>query len=559
MTQENREEFFKNIIEYIKKQPRDFPDQVNRKLRKLETLEVAPPPPPRVPTREEIKALKQRDHQTLNALKVMIQPIMDQIQKKYRKFRNPVVPQSVIQYLFDEQEENYVRPDVVQFRPYELDKDKDGVPGLRDNATGKFLYNLETTMIEERLSNGYYTRPKDFVADIRSLAKDAKNVGDRERALKANELLANVEVDVALIEANPAMADCENVYLRQLQRTKEKEEKRRKRAEADARLVGSDIPADPNEQSEDGPVILGEPLPKTRPGLFESYSTPTTSLSNGHHATHSSHSLESQQRLSNGSSIPSTRHSGEDVHMSGTDSPSHLDSQTMPPPPPTISGAPLFSRSRNTQPSNATGISTQPSPLSQRSAFQSLPRDVSPNALLNDASTTTSGKKTSDPSTRSSGDASSTQRTNGGRDMSQFFSPSAAARDDGGGDSQLPDTQSQELWMHSQGQQRGPATSHAPTFPSSHVGSDNDLASTAGGTQLSSQKDTIVDEGFLRGLVELFVGRTEGWTVEELEMVYRECMECLWRSRGEWNRSRVGVEVADVFEEAVGEVERGRM
>jgi len=493
---------------------------------------------------------------------------MDQIQKKYRKFRNPVVPQSVIQYLFDEQEENYVRPDVVQFRPYELDKDKDGVPGLRDNATGKFLYNLETTMIEERLSNGYYTRPKDFVADIRSLAKDAKNVGDRERALKANELLANVEVDVALIEANPAMADCENVYQRQLQRTKEKEEKRRKRAEADARLVGSDIPADQNEQPEDGPVILGEPLPKTRPGLFESYSTPT-SLSNGH-ATNSSHSLESQQRLSNGSSIPSTRHSGEDVHMGGTDSPSQLDSQTMPPPPPTTTGANLFSRSRNTQPSNVTGISTQLSQISQRSAFQSIPHDVSPNALINDASTTTSGKKTSDPSNRSSGDAS-TQITNG-RELSQFFSPPAGAREDG--DSQLPDTQSQELWMHSQAHlpalqstptSQAQAGAGGPTFPSTHVGSDNDLASTAGvpsqggdGTQMSSQKDTIVDEGYLRELLELFVGRTNAWTVEELEMVYRECMECLWRNRGEWNRSRVGADVASVFGEAVGEVESAR-
>jgi len=187
---------------------------MNRKKRKLDVLEIAPPPPPKEPTKEEIKAQKKRDHQLLNMLKVAIQPIMDQIQRKYRKFRTPVIPQSQIQYLFDELDPNFVRPDIPQFRPFELDTDKDGVPGLRETASGKFFYNLETTTIEERLSNGFYARPKDFVADIRTLAKDAKHIGDKERTLKANELLANVEVDLGAIEANPVFADCENVYQR---------------------------------------------------------------------------------------------------------------------------------------------------------------------------------------------------------------------------------------------------------------------------------------------------------------------------------------------------------
>ncbi|ELR04240.1 hypothetical protein VC83_00293 [Pseudogymnoascus destructans] len=554
----NREDFFKNIIEYIKKQPTDFPDPVNRKLRKLDTLAIAPPPPPRIPTKEETKALKQRDRQTLNTLKVMIQPIMDQIQKKYRKFRNPAVPQSVIQYLYDEQDPNYVRPDVVQFRPYELDTDKDGVSGLRDSATGKFFYNLETTTIEERLSNGFYARPKDFVADIRRLAKDMKNTGDQERALRGKELLANVEVDLALIEANPVVADCENVYQRQLQRVKEKAEKYRKRAEEEAILVGSDIPA---EGSREEPIVLGMPTPKSRaPGLF---STPT-SLSNGT-ATHSS--LSSEQRLSNGSSLPSTRHSGgDDVAMGGTDEASQIDSQNMPPPPATTGGS-LF-RSRTSMPS---ALNTQGSQFSQRSAFQSLPHDVSPTALFNDASTTTSGRKTE----QSSGDKS-TQLTNGHGGSQQY---SSHLHGHGEGDSQLPDTQSQD-WVHSQVHGRPPTASSAsvshststpsqpggasaptPAYPSIHAGSDQDLASTAGepsqvvSVAASSQKEVIIDEVYLAQLLEMFVSRTDGWGVEDLEMAYREMMECLWKGRGEWNRSRVGVEVANVFGEVVGEVE----
>ena len=155
---------------------------------------------------------------------------MDQINRKYRKFRTPVIPQNLIQYLYDEMDPDFVRPDIPQFRPFELDTDKDGVRGLRETSSGKFFYNLETTTIEERLSNGFYARPKDFLADIRSLAKDAKHIGDKDRTLRANELLANVEVDIAAIEMQPAFADCENVYVRQLQRTKEKRREDKKRA-----------------------------------------------------------------------------------------------------------------------------------------------------------------------------------------------------------------------------------------------------------------------------------------------------------------------------------------
>jgi hypothetical protein len=85
----------------VKKAPKDFPEPMNRKKRKLEVLEIAPPPPVKPPTKEEIKALKKRDHQLLNMLKVAIQPIMDQIQRKYKKFRTPVITQSQIQYLYD--------------------------------------------------------------------------------------------------------------------------------------------------------------------------------------------------------------------------------------------------------------------------------------------------------------------------------------------------------------------------------------------------------------------------------------------------------------------------
>ena len=215
----NRKEYFSSTLAYVKQKPADFPDPENRKKRVLEELPVAPQASAQAPTKAETKAIQKRDHQLLNGLKIQLQPIMDQINRKYKKFRQPVISQAQIDYLFAESDPNYVRPDVAeaQVRPFEIVKDKYGNDVLRDTE-GRCFYNLETTTIEERLSNGFYARPKDFLFDIKALARDAKNIGDKERTLKANELLSNVEVDVASIENSTAHIDWEALYRRQRER-----------------------------------------------------------------------------------------------------------------------------------------------------------------------------------------------------------------------------------------------------------------------------------------------------------------------------------------------------
>ena len=521
----------------------------------------------------------------LNLLKTLIQPIMDQIKKnKYRKFRNPVISQSQIQYLFDEQDPNFVRPDIPQHRPYELSKDKDGVPGLLETETGKFFYNLEIVTIEERLSNGFYARPKDYLADIKTLAKDAKNIGDKERLIAANELVSNVEVDLATIEADPRIADHENVYQRQLQRAKEKAEKHRKRAEADAALsalVRTDIPlpgrgATTDESS--GPLVLGEVIPGRRLAPVVTTYNPSSSLSNGY-PPGSSHVSDphGKERISNGSSVPS--HPGADVHMGGVDdTPQQMQmgSQGMNPPQSRWRGT---SHGASNLSSYPTGINTQ----SQTSAFQQIPHDTSPSALINDASTTTSGKKTSQ-SNRSS-DGLSTQVTNGKPDSQ--YSPHD-------GESQLPDTQrgsqegtqggssSEDQWPHSQAHaiarghmppsypSQSPSSGSQPSSSQQHIRFDappkprsttaalanilNDPAEPPS-SQTSSQKEIIIDERFVDELLDTFTSKTSGCSIEQLEQVYRELMDTLWKMRGEYNRTKVGARVLAVFNEAIKDIE----
>ncbi|PQE32724.1 AAA family ATPase protein [Rutstroemia sp. NJR-2017a WRK4] len=566
-SKELREEFFQNIISYVKKAPSEFPEPLNRKKRKLEQLEVAPPPPPKIPTKEEIKALKKRDHQLLNLLKVQIQPIMDQIHRKYRKFRTPVIQQSQIQYLLDEKDPAFVRPDIPQFRPFELDVDKNGVQCLRETSTGKIFYNLDTNMIEERLANGFYARPKDFLADIKTLAKDAKHIGDKDRILKTKELVANVEVDMAGIENNPLFADCENLYQRQLQRTKEKEEKLRRKAIEDVggELVRSDVyPHGPGSRPHSPAAInLGKAIPGRRP-FTGSFHTPTA-LSNGH-------SSGSQGQTTNGSSVPS-RISGDDVDMSGTtDNTQHLSQNS--PAYPQHQWPQDIAKAPSTISNRATGFN------SQRSAFQELSVDMSPSALVNYASTTTSGKKTSQEF--------STQATNGSRPGAS--SPEGPKRDadipSTQGDTQIPSTQaSDDPWLHSQahamargnlqnlGSQSTNSTSQTPNppvpqfnaplrpSPSKHSRPSgmanllNDSPVDGSSTQSSSQKEFIFNEIFAADLLSRLTDGSSGCSIEQLEQINRELMVTLWKMRGEWNRNKVVAELVGVFNEVIMDIE----
>ncbi|KAL3419413.1 Tat-binding protein-like protein 7 [Phlyctema vagabunda] len=588
-SKQSRQEFFSTIAGYVRKAPKDFPEPMNRKKRKLDVLEVAPAPPPKPPTKEEIKAQKKRDHQLLNLLKVQIQPIMDQIQRKYKKFRNPVIPQNQIQYLYDEMDPNFVVPDIptAAFRPFELDTDKDGVRGLLETASGKFFYNLETTTIEERLSNGFYARPKDFLADIKSLAKDAKRIGDKERTLKANELLSNVEVDIASIEVNPIFADCENMYHRQLQRAKEREEKHKKRAQAELgfdSIVRSDIPDGGNEES--GPLTLGAAIPRSRPATLVTPLHTPSGLSNGFSADSEFH-----HHGSNGISVPSRSSGGDDTHMGGTDD-GHPTQHT-----------PANSQANN-QPADFPGMPTGPSAasagrntqLSQRSIFQQIGHDTSPTSLLNDASTTTSGKKTSD--------GWSTQATNG---MGNRHSISPSEKS--GQDSQLPDTQrdasqrdtgsssqretgpsdqtssSQDQWPHSQAQGLARGTlvhnysqtpssasqvnSQTPAVPHFNAPSRTSMSRPAGlanilndspveptSSQASSVKELVVEEYFVEDMLRKLVEGSSGCSIEQLEQINRELMDTLWRMRGEYNRTTVAKALLDIFNETIADMEQ---
>ncbi len=448
-----RREYFSVVKEYLNASPADFPEPANRKKRKLEILPPVPPEPQKnlqVLSKAELKAQRKKDRQLLNYLKLRIQPIMDQIRIRYKKFRTGVIDESQIRYLYDEEDPSIVNTDLPleerrndHFRPYEKGTDAHGEPGLVEVATGKFYYNLEIVTIEKRLSNGYYKRPKDFLSDIKKLTKDAKAIGDQERLLKANELQANVEVDMGGIETeNPSlMVDLEAVYARETKREREMIEKAKQLAANEGRrleLIPTNVPPDDGglttEQST-GPIVLGQPMMNgvahhlVTPSNPSNPSQPST-FTNGLSVGISDLSdLQGQAPQSNGTSVPS--HGDGDTHMTNTSQdPPSTERETQ---------GSSFGPSAQTRPLHSyTGgpASLQqrlslPGSLSQRSAITPMAEGSNPHDYANYASTTSSDKR----NTGSSGPFN-TQSSHGkvadGPDFSAVPDPLG---------SQLPDTQ----------------------------------------------------------------------------------------------------------------------
>ena len=447
--QPSRHEYFNAVIDQLNASPTDFPEPMNRKRRRFEVLMPVPPEPPKeppAPTKAEQKAQKKKDRLHLNLLKLRIQPIMDQIKLRYKKFRSGVIDENQIRYLYEEEDPNIITTDLPleerqpdPSRPFEKATDDHGEPGLINQATGKFFYNMEIVTIEKRLSNGYYKRPKDFASDIKKLAKDAKAVDDQDRLIKANELQANVEVDMENIAVQEPwiVAELENVYVRETKREREMVEKAKRLATIEGRelaIIPSNVPpgdigASATDQSI-GPIVLGQPLMN---GLTHNPTTPSnpsqpSTLTNGLSAGLSDLSNLQGHHQSNGTSVPSR---GEgNIHTSPSDDAPSTERETQDSSfGPSAQTRPLGSYTGG--PASIDQRRSIPGSLSQRSLITPLAEGSNLADYTNYASTTSSDKR----NTASSADKN-TQSTTGkveGPDFSAF--PDTAESN-----SQLPDT-----------------------------------------------------------------------------------------------------------------------
>ena len=482
-----------------------------------------------------MKRQKKHDRHTLNTLKLHIQQVMDQIKLKYKKFRAPPIDDNAFAYLFDERDPEVLTTDLDEqqmqeqqiFRPYKVGTDDKGLPGLVEVETNKFYYNLEIVTIEKRLSNGYYKRPNDFLADIKKLARDAKTLGEPERLLKANEMLANVEVDMTNLELTlPALAaECEAVYQREVQREAERVKKINEGGNpgADGPVSQANLPPQASNNTSaqtSGPVHLGEDIPAPRP--LPPF-TPVKNAAGQQHDTSKGESLSngSHHPISNGSSAPSGPSEDVDMHDS-------LDASDM-------ANAPEREGFGGTQ---TPGTNTQ-TQKSQRSSVMQMATGSQAQDYRNSASTTTSGQKTSDRSNRDSGHSGNTHRSNGttGNGDGPDFGVLGPA-----GGSQLPDTQ--EELAH------GMAHVSPTSSPQSPV-----LSQPMGPpTKAPTPKLIPASAPAVEELWKSLVDKSSGFTVEQLEQVMSALMNAIWDTRGEWNRGQAMLAVTDAFNETTTDI-----
>ena len=586
-SKKSRHKYFAPIKNYIETSPTEFPSQSDRRPRKLELLMPAPPDVPKEPSplsKGELKAQKKKDRLLLNKLKIHIQPIMDQLKTKYRKFRLPLIEEKTIRYLFEEDDPDLLTSDLPQeqqsreARPFERSMDEHGVPGLKETVTGRFFYNLDVATIEKRLSNGYYKRPKDFLTDVKKLAKDARTIGDVERLMKANELIANVEVDILTMEVDlPGfVAELENVYQRELKREREMIAKVKQRAAEEGRKVDhvlSNVPP-PNTvgsvtDTSTGPIKLGQPLTN---GLITHALTPSelSSLTNGFQSDYSDLSNLQTNTQSTSTSIASRKE--EDVHMTSSED-RDKDVQSMSSFGPSAQARPLDSYTGG--PTTLHQRLATYDGLTQDSAITPMAQGSQPADYTNYASTTSSEKRATgstgdkDTLTNSQAHSQTPSQSQGDKNHPDF----SELHEHTEPNSQLPDTanntqtsspptrpNSKHSDRSSPGGSISPphqpvqnqAVGTAPLMESPSTNSVPNEPSVAPREQpprptAEGLPPVYVSEDYDNTLLALIVENTKGCSVEQLEQLYSSMMDVIWKNKGEWDRVKVSGIVEETF------------
>jgi hypothetical protein len=173
---------------------------------------------------------------------------MEWIKQKYRLLKKPVLSYDQVKHLLEppSYDSDSVAPDLQQStgsQRFELvySADLHVPPKFLDTTTGKTYHNMDTDIVEERFSNGYYCTPKQFLRDLELIQEDAATIGDRHRKIKANEMLTYAEITIAEVEMDSSfIALCEEMYERQqtnLEETADKIERKQRAIEASIRQV----------------------------------------------------------------------------------------------------------------------------------------------------------------------------------------------------------------------------------------------------------------------------------------------------------------------------------
>lgn len=215
--------------------------------------------------RRKLKEFQHQDMKLKNVLKIKLSGLMDLFKNRYKRFRKPPIDDAFLVHLFEPQMQN-----IPNWQPaYVKDESM-----ILEVATGKRFFNIDLDIIEERLWNGFYSEPKQFLKDIECIYRDANTTGDRERIIKASEMYANAQMGIEDISTPEFIAECKATRQRDIERQELYLEDERKQlvnvsnsTDKSSDTVDVGVAAGSQLQVEKKEIIENEFLPSSGPDL----------------------------------------------------------------------------------------------------------------------------------------------------------------------------------------------------------------------------------------------------------------------------------------------------
>lgn len=193
-----RKEFFLTAWKTILMKPYEFINDLQnrpkRKLKQLKVVETVTNLSDNELLKKKQKEQEYNDTKLKNTLKIKLASLMDLFKVRYKRFKKPIVDENLLYHLFD--------PTILEnpLNNYQVLYTRSDEPGhenmIKEIATGKDYHNMDLDTVEERLWNGFYSEPRQFLKDLKLILKDCITSGDRERILKANEMITNAQFGI---------------------------------------------------------------------------------------------------------------------------------------------------------------------------------------------------------------------------------------------------------------------------------------------------------------------------------------------------------------------------
>ena len=401
-------------------------------------------------------------------------------------------------------------------------------------TSNKRFFNIDLDIVNDRLWNGYYLTPDQFVNDIQCIVHDSKTSSDRDRTNRAEEMLVNCQSHVSEVFDETLVLECQRMAEREFERHKiveaEREAKAKKKADREKEKERLRLAAQQNQNGQSASRMIEFPAADVV-AITNANGDTNSGLRMMTNGNGDGISEDPRNQLVPESSPFGSQQGGSQSQIYSTT----RSTSPTPYPPMAARSDPDLIQQYNASPQLTKQPNTQPQPYT----FPSKQPVFSQQELFPGPPNSDSGRYSRpDNVTPFSGDHSQSMG------IYQFSPPNQFSR---------PANQLYPLPSIA-GHYGGPQPiSAAPiTTPSNHGSASRPVLPRP---NVSTQPPLKNDPGRVERLLQEVTRQTEGYTLEQLEQVYAACMDIIWRLRHEWDRTIVIMETENCIRRVMNEIE----